>query len=235
MMASPSKYGRGLRRGDSDVHSTATTVADDLSDEPSTSLHEGDNDSNHQLRQRLSEMSEMATKSPSVYRQRKQMMKKRLSSKNAESLAESISNLSISPSNSTGKKAADPGGMPQLDTQEYGSELDTTSAVHSASIDRQQRKEQAALEEVMSMMSKSKNQRSLSRSGRSSDKSEMRSNRTGRGTSSKSPLRRTQSLNVGAPSSSRNKPSRRSLRITESKKERRNMVKSNLGMFVEDD
>jgi len=239
MMASPSKYGRaGMRRADreSDLdvskRSTATTVVDDLSDESSPSLPEGDDDSNHQLRRRVSLMTEMASSaSPSAYRQRKKALQQRLSNEN---MMDSISNLAISPtdSSSTGVKSHK---HEAADTMPKASSLDQDSSefsVHSASIERQQKREQAALEEVMSMVAKTKSSRRSSRlldssNSRSGIPSEMASHREDRNT-----VRRTQSLNLGA------RPRRRSTRAGGSmaqKKERRDMIKDNLSMFMEDD
>lgn len=238
MMASPSKYGRNRRRdrenniGDSDVRSTATTVADDLSDQ-------GDNDSNHQLRRRLSEMTEMASSaSPSVYRQRKQRLKKRLS--NEKSMIDFVSDLTMSPDDDDDDKA-DAVDTPK-DQGDDSTEFDSPS-VHSASIDRQQRREQAALEEVMSMVAKTKKSSSNRRSARldASNHSTISNTHSGIPEEMSSPVkdpkpvRRTQSLNVGA---STRRPSRRSGRPTETmsqKKERRDIVKGNLGKFMEDD
>ena len=254
MMASPSKYGRGLRRdkeSDLDAQSTATTVTDDLSEEPSPPLPDGDNDSNRQLRRRLSEMSVMAsTTSPSVYRQKKLAMKKRMSNESMES----FSNLTMSPCDPGSQKVVDAArdDMPKM-TGLLDKESDIPS-IHSKSIDRQQRKEQAALEEVMSMVAKSKKLSRKSSRLDSSTHSTTSSSRTLLDGSShsirsasksgippemmmmmaeqQSPVRRTQSLNANQ------RPSRRSIKSSESfsqKKERRDKVKNNLGMFVEDD
>lgn len=255
-MASPSKYGRGLRRENSkdpelDVskRSVLTAVTDDLSDDPSP-LPEGDDDSNHHLRQRLSEMTDMAAvPSPSNYRQRKQRLRNRLSNDHLDG----VDQITISPCDPGGSKnkktnaaaaAERMGQLPDLDKQD--SELDRQS-IHSQakeSIDRQQRREQAALEEVMSLVAKTKKSSRLD----ASDRSSLSTNRSGIPREmvpqqAPSPgdrsLRRTHSLNVGSSSSSSSngrKSSSRSVKGSEAeKKERRNMVKSNLGMFVEDD
>ncbi|CAJ1937594.1 unnamed protein product [Cylindrotheca closterium] len=251
-MASPSKYGRGLRRADSkdaelDVsrRSTTTAATDDLSDGPSP-LAEDDDDSNHHLRRRLTEMTDMAAvASPSHYRQRKQRLRNRLSNENLNAADQ----ITISPCGSVGSKntkQADKSAMDQVpDLAKDADELEgePISSEVKESIDRQQRREQAALEEVMSLVSKTK--RSSKRPGMglpvdASDRSLLSSSSSGipkemgSKASGDRSLRRTQSLNVGP--GSRKPPSRRSVKGAMSqKKERRDMVKSNLGMFVEDD
>lgn len=246
-MASPSKYGRGLRRDskdnvdlDASRRSLMTSATDDLSDEPSP-LPEGDDDSNHHLRQRLTAMTEVASvPSPSNYRQRKQRLRNKLSNDSIEAVSKS----SMSPGESEGSNennmkegSAEIKQMPNLDNEDEG------PSVHSETIDRQARKEQAALEEVMSMVAKSKKSSRKSRGIDASDRSVVSASRSGIPSEMASPkrlpadrsIRRTQSLNAGSNRPSNRRYIKGGRETMSQKKERRDMVKSNLGMFVEDD
>jgi len=240
-MASPSKYGRGLRRDssrDKDILTSAdldvsrrsamTAATDDLTDSPSPIPVEGDegDNSTHQLRRRLSLMTDMASNpSPSNYRLRKQRLRQRLSN---ESLGDGVNPMNMSsPDESVEAKnkqadaaAARMNQMPDLDDESEFAGQESMPSQVKESIDRQQRREQAALEEVMSMVSKTKKKKSSKkktsgkspsrRSGAPSDRALLSPSRSGdvldlgppRGDmmeSLQSPPRRTKSLNSRKP------------------------------------